>query len=77
MLGKYCEGGKFGSVRFGSFRFVSFRFTHPDVDLRTVIFLALEQLRGSVGGTAAPCLEEGAGLKVVTEAKVCKTRQNT
>ena len=67
---------RFGSVWIGSDRFSLIRFTHPDVDLRAVIFLALEQLRGSIGRAATPRLEQGARLKVVTEAKVCNTRED-
>lgn len=43
----------------------------PDVHLGPVVLLALKELRGSVGGAAAECVQLISHGKLIAETKVC------
>lgn len=56
------------NLKLASLRLPSF--PYPNVDLRTNVFFAFEDLGGGVGGGAAPGVEGVGGGEVVAEAPV-------
>lgn len=44
--------------------------TYPDVHFGPIVFLSLKELRRSIGGAAAPRLQQLPGSEQVTEAKI-------
>lgn len=56
------ENHRPGGLRGGS--------TYPDVHFGAIVFLSLEELRRSIGGAAAPRLQQLPGSEQVTEAKI-------